>query len=66
MDRPIEAREGSSVRLECRADGIPTPIIRWRTPVRTIFSFSFLFSVLWYIFLFYFMVELQAVFAFTP
>ena len=33
MDRPIEAREGASVKLECRADGIPTPIIRWRRPV---------------------------------
>ena len=34
VDRPIEAREGSSVNLECRADGIPTPVIRWRRPVK--------------------------------
>ena len=33
LDRPIEAREGSSIKLECRADGIPTPIIRWRRRV---------------------------------
>ena len=33
VDRPIEAREGSQVRLECRAEGIPPPIVRWRTPV---------------------------------
>ena len=33
--RPLEAREGSSIDLECRADGIPPPIIRWRRPVRT-------------------------------
>ncbi len=33
VDRPVEAREGSSVRLECRADGIPTPTIRWRKRV---------------------------------
>lgn len=32
VDRPIEAREGGNVRLECRADGIPPPIIRWRRP----------------------------------
>jgi hypothetical protein len=31
--RPLEAREGSSISLECRADGIPPPIIRWRRPV---------------------------------
>ena len=34
VERPLEAREGSSINLECRADGIPVPIIRWRTPVR--------------------------------
>ena len=33
VDRPIEAREGSQVRLECRAEGIPPPIVRWRSPV---------------------------------
>jgi hypothetical protein len=32
MERPIEARVGSSVELECRAEGIPTPQIRWRRP----------------------------------
>ena len=42
MERPIEAREGSSVRLECRADGIPTPVIRWRTPVSLLLTFSFI------------------------
>ena len=33
VDHPIEAREGSQVRLECRAEGIPPPIVRWRSPV---------------------------------
>ena len=33
IDRPVEAREGSSVKLECRADGIPVPTIRWRKRV---------------------------------
>ena len=33
LERPIEARVGSSVDLECRAEGIPTPTIRWRRPV---------------------------------
>jgi len=32
VDHPIEAREGSQVRLECRAEGIPPPIVRWRSP----------------------------------
>ena len=32
-NRPIEAREGSSVQLECQAEGIPPPVIRWRRPV---------------------------------
>ena len=35
VDHPIEAREGSQVRLECRAEGIPPPIVRWRNPVST-------------------------------
>ncbi|CAB4068956.1 unnamed protein product [Lepeophtheirus salmonis] len=30
IDSPVEAREGSNVQLECRADGIPPPTIRWR------------------------------------
>jgi len=34
QNRPVEAREGSSVQLECQADGIPPPIIRWRRQVR--------------------------------
>ena len=40
VDRPIEAREGSQVRLECRAEGIPPPIVRWRTPVSRKFHYS--------------------------
>jgi len=36
MERPIEARVGSSVELECRAEGIPTPQIRWRRPAVSI------------------------------
>lgn len=44
VDRPIEAREGSQVRLECRAEGIPPPIVRWRTPV----SRNKLISLLFY------------------
>ena len=39
VDHPIEAREGSQVRLECRAQGIPTPIVRWRSPVSTSFHY---------------------------
>jgi hypothetical protein len=40
VDRPLEVREGFSVNLECRGDGIPPPIIRWRRPVRNKTSFS--------------------------
>ena len=36
-NRPIEAREGSSMQLECQAEGIPPPVIRWRRPVSFIF-----------------------------
>ena len=32
LQLPVEARLGTSVKLECRADGIPTPVIRWRRP----------------------------------
>ena len=39
VDHPIEAREGSQVRLECRAEGIPPPIVRWRSPVSTSFHY---------------------------
>ena len=38
VDHPIEAREGSQVRLECRAEGIPPPIVRWRSPVSNNFN----------------------------
>ena len=40
VDHPIEAREGSQVRLECRAEGIPPPIVRWRSPVSNNFNRS--------------------------
>ena len=40
VDRPIEAREGSQVRLECRAEGIPPPIVRWRSPVSPWFHYA--------------------------
>lgn len=32
IQMPVEARVGTSVKLECRAQGIPTPTIRWRRP----------------------------------
>ena len=41
MERPIEARVGSSVELECRAEGIPTPQIRWRRPAVSTFQISY-------------------------
>ena len=45
MERPIEARVGSSVELECRAEGIPTPQIRWRKPAVSIIQMSCKFYV---------------------
>ena len=40
VDHPIEAREGSQVRLECRAEGIPPPIVRWRSPVSINYDYN--------------------------
>ena len=40
VDHPIEAREGSQVRLECRAEGIPPPIVRWRSPVSVNYDYN--------------------------
>jgi len=36
MDAPVEAREGGDVKLECRADGIPPPTIKWRKRVSSL------------------------------
>lgn len=47
VDHPIEAREGSQVRLECRAEGIPPPIVRWRSPVRFIYYNFLIYECSW-------------------
>ncbi len=45
-NRPIEAREGSSIQLECQAEGIPPPVIRWRRPVSFILTFKSLKNIM--------------------